>query len=84
MTASEKQPPKIICILLTRCGCSREIIWSYPPPPQIHLALRGKQGETYWNSDIGKSRVEERIFQQELVGYQNEKEGELHVLYREM
>lgn len=77
--------PNVIAILFTRCGCSREFpYYTYPPPPQIHMALRGKDGTPHWNNELGTAGIEERVFQLEVIGHQNEKKGELHALYKEI
>lgn len=48
------------------------------------MALRGKDGMPHWNSELGNPGIEERVFQLEMIGHQNEKAGELHALYREI
>ena len=81
--------PTVKAVLVTRCGCSREMVISFPPAPQLHLALRMKNGCQPWNCDLGKPGIEERIFEREEIGYADERAGKtdgsiLHVLYREI
>jgi len=81
--------PIVVAVLMTRCGCMRELVIPYwPAPSQLHVPLSCKaiRHPMLGSFDLTKPSAEERIFEKTMEGHAGEmpRPGcKFHVMYEE-